>query len=204
MNAVFLYALGWLVFGFIHSSFARQSIQKKIEPLLKGSYRLLYNVFSLIQYLLLVNFGQSILDSQPFDLFNTPIVQSVLLVVKILGLIIVVLALAKYDLARFSGFTQIRTMESLAMESNETLQIKGLNSWVRHPLYTGAFLYFWGSADSMFGATTAVFASLYLVIGTLLEERKLVSYYGRAYQEYQREVPRFFPWKLSAFRQTVN
>jgi len=135
MNAVLLYALAWLLFAFIHSSFARQSIQKKIEPLFKGSYRLLYNIFSLIQFLALLELGQYLLDTQTFALISSAVAQSALLVLKILGLVIIVLALAKYDLGRFSGFTQVRTLESLAMEPNEDLHIKGLNSWVRHPLF---------------------------------------------------------------------
>lgn len=204
MNAVLLYALAWLLFAFIHSSFARQSIQKKIEPLFKGSYRLLYNIFSLIQFLALLELGQYLLDTQTFALISSAVAQSALLVLKILGLVIIVLALAKYDLGRFSGFTQVRTLESLAMEPNEDLHIKGLNSWVRHPLYSGAFLYFWGGADSLFGVSTAIFASLYLIVGTVLEERKLLNFYGSAYQTYQKDVPRFFPLKLSMFQSTSS
>jgi len=167
MKAVLLYALLWLVFATIHSSFARQSLQKRIEPYFKGSYRLLYNVFSLIQFLALLEIGRYFLDTQTFDLLSSVVVQT-----------------------RFSGLTQIRTLESVATESNETLLIQGLNSWVRHPLYSGAFLYFWGGVDSMFGASTAVLASIYLLVGTHLG----------AYKDYQKNVPKFFPLKLSMFR----
>lgn len=200
MKAVLLYALLWLVFATIHSSFARQSLQKRIEPYFKGSYRLLYNVFSLIQFLALLEIGRYFLDTQTFDLLSSVVVQTTLLILKILGLIVIALSLAKYDLGRFSGLTQIRTLESVATESNETLLIQGLNSWVRHPLYSGAFLYFWGGVDSMFGASTAVLASIYLLVGTHLEEQKLLNNYGSAYKDYQKNVPKFFPLKLSMFR----
>ncbi|MDP3480639.1 MAG: hypothetical protein Q8R88_12775 [Desulfoprunum sp.] len=37
--------------------------------------------------------------------------------------------------------------------------------------------------------------SAYLIIGTILEERKLVVEYGDIYRTYQRQVPMLLPWK---------
>ena len=103
-------------------------------------------------------------------------------------------ALAKYDLGRFSGITQLFTGERVSAVSNEPLQISGLNKRVRHPLYTGAFLLLWGGAINSFELWTAIWGSVYLVIGTVFEERKLVSIYGDDYRRYQQQVPRYFPF----------
>jgi protein-S-isoprenylcysteine O-methyltransferase Ste14 len=40
-----------------------------------------------------------------------------------------------------------------------------------------------------------VILSLYLVVGTILEERKLVAEFGESYRAYQREVSMLVPWK---------
>lgn len=104
------------------------------------------------------------------------------------------MALIKYDIGRFAGVTQLFTGEQLSSESNEPLQIGGLNRWVRHPLYTGAFLMLWGGAINSFELWTAIWGSVYLVIGTLFEERKLVRIYGHEYRQYQQQVPRYFPF----------
>lgn len=37
--------------------------------------------------------------------------------------------------------------------------------------------------------------SLYLVIGALYEERKLVLEFGQAYQEYRERTPMLIPWR---------
>ena len=37
--------------------------------------------------------------------------------------------------------------------------------------------------------------SVYLVVGTILEERKLVLEYGQVYRQYQHEVSMFVPWR---------
>ena len=39
---------------------------------------------------------------------------------------------------------------------------------------------------------------LYLLIGAVLEERKLVGVYRENYRRYQREVPMLLPWKILA------
>ena len=103
------------------------------------------------------------------------------------------LALSMYDIGRFSGITQAITGEKLSSTSNEPLQRRFLNRWVRHPLYTAAFLLLWGGAVSTLGLWTAVWGTLYLIIGTFFEEQKLVRIYGDDYRLYQREVPKYFP-----------
>jgi protein-S-isoprenylcysteine O-methyltransferase Ste14 len=37
--------------------------------------------------------------------------------------------------------------------------------------------------------------TIYLVVGAILEERKLVAEFGEAYREYQGKVPMFVPAK---------
>ena len=51
----------------------------------------------------------------------------------------------------------------------------------------------WGGAISLLGFWTAIWGTLYLVIGSRFEERKLVNIYGDDYQRYQQDVPQFFP-----------
>jgi protein-S-isoprenylcysteine O-methyltransferase Ste14 len=36
--------------------------------------------------------------------------------------------------------------------------------------------------------------TLYIYLGSIHEERRLVREFGRAYQEYQRQVPRLLPF----------
>ena len=114
----------------------------------------------------------------------------------ILGVIFFLIALTQYDLGRFAGVTQLFTPPK--QDQEEPLHLGGLHRYVRHPLYTGGYLYLWGSVRTEFDLATALLASLYLMIGTHFEEQKLIAIYGEAYRDYQQAVPAILPWRGKA------
>jgi protein-S-isoprenylcysteine O-methyltransferase Ste14 len=74
---------------------------------------------------------------------------------------------------------------------------------VRHPLYLGWALAFWATPTMTAGHL--LFASsmtIYMIAAALVEERDLVAHFGRAYREYQEEVPMFVPRLKRPFRST--
>lgn len=76
----------------------------------------------------------------------------------------------------------------------DELRRDGVLAHLRHPWYAGAILFFlcclpWTDVNLVW---RAVFVA-YTVVGTLLEERKLRARFGRAYERYRREVPRYLP-----------
>lgn len=73
--------------------------------------------------------------------------------------------------------------------------VRGAYRWVRHPLYASLILLFW--TDPLLTADRLLFDvlwTLWIVAGTVLEERDLVAEFGDKYCAYQREVPMLFPW----------
>jgi len=65
---------------------------------------------------------------------------------------------------------------------------------VRHPLYVGWLLVFWGtptmtSAHLVFALMTTV----YILMAIQWEEKDLVSAHGKAYEDYRRRVPMLIP-----------
>ena len=76
---------------------------------------------------------------------------------------------------------------------------RGIHRYVRHPLYSAMFLMFWGRAFDEAALMTALWATLYLVIGTRFEERKLLQIYGEDYARYSAAVPRFLPLRGKAW-----
>ncbi|OGW48129.1 MAG: hypothetical protein A2Y66_02625 [Nitrospirae bacterium RBG_13_41_22] len=77
------------------------------------------------------------------------------------------------------------------------LTIRGPYRWVRHPLYLFMTLMIWSCPDLT--GDRLLFNSLWtiwIVIGSILEERDLVSEFGDAYREYQRKVPMLIPRRL--------
>ena len=71
----------------------------------------------------------------------------------------------------------------------------GVLGVVRHPWYLAVFILLWAGDLNLADLTINVVLSVYLVIGTFLEERKLVLEFGDKYEVYQRQVSMFIPLK---------
>ncbi len=75
--------------------------------------------------------------------------------------------------------------------------VRGPYRWVRHPLYLFMILMIWSCPDLtsdrlLFNALWTV----WIVIGSILEERDLVLEFGDVYREYQRKVPMLIPRRV--------
>jgi protein-S-isoprenylcysteine O-methyltransferase Ste14 len=75
--------------------------------------------------------------------------------------------------------------------------VRGPYRWLRHPLYFFMILLIWSAPDV--GSDRLLFNvlwTLWIVVGSCLEERDLVAEFGEKYRHYQRTVPMLFPWRL--------
>ena len=190
-----LYALAWASFGAGHSLLARDGVKARLGVWLGPWYRLAYNGFAVVHIGAVVAVGWLLLDTGTYAVPEALL--WALYALQALGAGILLVGLRGYDLGRFGGLAQIRNHYSGRRDEpeDEPLRVDGLHRYVRHPLYAGALLLLWGGAPSEFALATAVWASLYLWIGTVFEERALLRRYGRAYQEYRSQVPAVVPWR---------
>lgn len=104
----------------------------------------------------------------------------------------------RYDMGYFLGIRQIRSgTVHLLLSETEEFSTAGVFGLTRHPWYLGSLLLIWSILPGYAAADLLVSAilSVYLVAGTVLEERKLLAEYGDAYRRYQRQVPMLLPWK---------
>jgi methanethiol S-methyltransferase len=75
--------------------------------------------------------------------------------------------------------------------------VRGPYQWVRHPLYLFMILMIWSCPNLT--SDRLLFNGLWtvwIVIGSILEERDLVLEFGDVYREYQRRVPMLIPRRL--------
>jgi len=181
------YGLAWASFGALHSVLAADSVKTALGL---GRYtRLGYNGFAVLYLGGIWWLGKFWLsDAAPPGL--TPAVEMIGNGVSVLGLVVITVALPGYDRGRFLGTTQLRAPETA---NDEDLRIDGLHRFVRHPLYSGLFLVLWGHAQTELALATALWGSVYLVIGAGFEERRLIDRYGDAYRTYRARVPAFVP-----------
>ena len=189
------YGLAWLSFGVLHSVLARGSGAALLRRAFGAGDRLAYNAVASVHLIVILVIGEIALGD--LAAFERPSWLSWLqLLVFALGLLIAVPAVRSYDLGLFSGMKQFRAGRAPPDVSTppEPLVTEGVHRYVRHPLYSALFLCLWGLVDNPLSLATAAWGSLYLLIGTYFEERKLITLYGEAYETYKRRVPAFFPW----------
>ena len=66
--------------------------------------------------------------------------------------------------------------------------------WVRHPLYLGFFIAFWATPEMTAGhLLLAAGVSVFMLIAIQYEERDLVGYFGKAYEDYRERVGMLTP-----------
>ena len=109
-------------------------------------------------------------------------------------------SLKHYDMAEFWGMRQIRAA-SRDIDDQERFHISPFHRFVRHPWYFFLLVILWTRDLSTAQFTAYLMVTLYLVIGSRMEERKLIRYHGEVYRRYREKVPGLIPlpWKyLSA------
>ena len=194
LEAQAIYGLAWLSFGIFHSVFAGVAAKRRLDSLFGVYYRLAYNLWAGLHIAAVWARGGAVIGDQPYDL--EPGVAGAMTGIGVLGVVVLVLALREYDLGRFSGMAQIRAqMKGITLSEDEPLITGGLHLFVRHPLYLGVYLILWGRATGDFGLATAVWGSVYLVIGAAFEDRKLLALYGDEFRDYKDRIPAVIPWR---------
>ena len=83
------------------------------------------------------------------------------------------------------------------MKREDKLNTGGLYRYMRHPLYTFSLLVLW-LTPTMTRNFALLYAALtvYIIIGAIFEERKLLQTFGAAYQEYRAKTPFLIPLKF--------
>lgn len=188
------YSVGVFLYYFIHSLLVANSVKNWLNKNLipEKFYRIIFNAIAVLGFGALV-YAYFLLEKKMLiqnDWIKYP---GMLLVLA--GLVWVVRALLGYNLGEFLGTYQLKH-GNRPKEMN--LQTKGLNAQVRHPLYFGTLLMFWGMFfifpnDAAISIT--ILSTLYIVVGAKLEERKLEQQFGDAYRLYQKHVPMLIPFR---------
>lgn len=181
-------AIFWVLYLALHSFFAAEGVKSWFEfaaPWLYRRYRLIYSFFSVMGMLLFASY-MSLVESHPVwpDLATAKYVGMVL---AAWGVIIIKKSFRAYSLREFLGVKR---------EENKILVIEGLQSKVRHPLYSGTILIILGLF--LFSPTyeiliTMILVFIYLAIGIRLEEKKLLKAFGAQYADYREKVPMLIP-----------
>ncbi|MDR3587950.1 MAG: NnrU family protein [Desulfosporosinus sp.] len=186
----------WSVFGLIHSfliSVRFASWARRIMGQYFAFYRLTYNLFSLILFVIILSFTRT-LDSELVIQFSPPwtIIQSISLLTSC---VVMIWAFLSYDYLEFVGIRQIIDLSKKKDSTHpKTIIKKGLLGIVRHPMYLATIIFMWSLDSTRADVLTHIVLTIYILVGIIFEERKLVKQHGTVYIEYRKVVPALIPF----------
>jgi len=185
----------WLFYFGLHSLLASLSFKKMIAelfPAVMPAYRLIFNIIALL--LLFPPLGLIYLAQAEVELlWQWQGIQAwIANGLALTALLLFIRSLRYYDSSEFSGLRQLRN-NIQAVEDQENFCLSPLHRFVRHPWYFLALVLIWTREMDQATLISAILISGYFVIGSRLEEQKLVIYHGKIYQRYQARVPALFP-----------
>ena len=96
------------------------------------------------------------------------------------------------------GIRQIKSGKSHStLSESGDIKTSGILGITRHPWYLAVMIFVWIGYREMYISTLIVniILSIYVIIGTVLEEKKLIIELGDNYQEYKEKVSMLFPIK---------
>jgi len=184
-----------LAFFIQHSMMLRRSFRRWLAKFIRTEYHgALFTIASGVVLLILVVFWQ-----KSAYILATPqgIIRWLMLAVFILAI------LGFYwgfrALGSFDGFGVSPILDNLRGKDQPSMPfiVRGPYRWVRHPLYFFCLLLIWSCPNlSLDRLLYNVLWSTWILVGTVLEERDLVSDFGESYRDYQRNVPMLIPWRI--------
>lgn len=183
--------LAILLWGVVHSILASTRFKDLFRHTLgDGSmkfYRLFYNIFAVISILPALYLMLTLPDRALYQVpgpFNFMMRMG-----QLISVLFLLAAVSQTDLLSFVGLRQL-----FEEEKSGALITSGLYHYVRHPLYTFSLLILWLSPN-MSVNSFVVYAGLtiYILVGIVFEERKLVKVFGKEYEEYRSSTPMLFP-----------
>ena len=159
-------------------------------------YRLFFNLFAFSTLIPLILYSLSLRERIIFRWEGSLIIIQIALLIIAMSLFVA--GALKYDMLRFLGIRQVKSGKSFStLSESGDIDTSGVLGITRHPWYLGAIIFIWIYYREMYVSTLLVniILTIYLLIGTVLEERKLVMKFGDRYRDYRKRVSMLFPAK---------
>jgi protein-S-isoprenylcysteine O-methyltransferase Ste14 len=193
-----LLTLAWLAYFLLHSllaSMGTKGLLARYLPAVMPWYRLLFNLLALILIVppLIMLWSYR---SDPLWQWQGAMawLAYALMILSVAGFI---WSTRYYDSREFLGIRQLQRHQQ-EINDQEQLQISPLHRFVRHPWYSLGLLLIWVQDMDPARLVSALCLTGYLILGSRLEEHKLLLYHGDAYRYYQQRVPGLIPrpWRF--------
>jgi protein-S-isoprenylcysteine O-methyltransferase Ste14 len=183
----------FLTYGIFHSWLASLRVKAQARRIFGPStdrwFRIAYNSIAILSLLPILTLPILFVDK---ELYRIPYPWNLLTAgIQMLAFVALFIGLRQTGLLSFLG---IRQLMSSSHGTPPKFVTGGLYRWVRHPLYTAGLMIIW-----LFPIMTCnllalnISMTIYILLGAIIEERKLEREFGEAYVEYKRRTPMFIP-----------
>lgn len=184
-------ALGWLAYGAFHSLLAANGTKAFVArhwPGLSRHYRLAFNLVALLTALPLawLHFSHRgaplwAWQGAAFWIMNG---------LALLALLGIQQAAQAYDMTEFMGLKPPR--------EGGRFTVSFWHRFVRHPWYFFSLILIWTRDMDEAMLVSALAVSAYFALGSMLEEKKLLTEFPESYRRYRERVPALLPlpWKF--------
>ncbi len=200
--------LAFAAYAALHSALLTPSARLALEAVLgsrrfRAFFRLGYNLVASGLLVVLLGYASSLPDREILHLGGW--MGWVLWGVRLGALAFIGHCVADLGTASFLGLAQVQAWlrgEEIPGDGVETgaLEVAGPYRHVRHPMYAAALVALWAEPHWMANRLALILgATVYLLLGALHEERRLLRAHGEAYRRYAEQTPRFLP-RLPGFR----
>jgi len=198
-------ALSWILFCILHSLLIALPLAdwlRRSNPEYGRYERVIYNTIALATLIPPIYFGLTFTGATIFEWGGwLRWIQAALI---LWALFLFWGGSRQFDTARFLGLRQLREKGVVQKAGeNDPLVTNGVLNIVRHPWYSGGIAIVWARDLTAAALITNLVLTLYFLVGSFLEERRLLQQYGSAYQRYQRHVSMLWPyrWLMHKFKQ---
>jgi methanethiol S-methyltransferase len=187
----------WSGYCALHSYLISIGFTNLMTRLLKkyyAFYRLFYVLISLILIIPLLNYTSQ-QDSRVIITYSSTL--NIIRYILTYGSLLMFFwsFFFDYDSLSFFGIRQILNIgKSKDGKTGNEIKRKGLLGIIRHPMYFALIIYLWCQTHRLMDVVVYSVLTIYVIIGTLLEEKKLVLEFGETYIKYQKEVPMLIPF----------
>ena len=190
-------AILWILWCSLHSLLISRFFITKMKNILGikfAYYRLAFNAFSLLTLIPVVIYQQLLSEG---IIFSWPGSWNMLKFGMYLASFVLFYGGYRvFDMRYVLGTKQVNEMQEGKKVDAMDFYTTGILEYVRHPWYSGSILLVWafGSISDV-SLISKTILTAYLIIGTFLEEKKLIHEIGESYLEYRRRNPMLIPWK---------
>ena len=190
-------SLVWAGYCALHSFLISIRFTNSLTRLLKNYYafyRLFYVLFSFVTLVLVINYTTTV-DNEIIITYAPP--WSIIRYALMWGALLMFFwaFFFNYDSLSFFGIRQILHFGKVKnINPSEELKKNGLLGITRHPMYLALIIYLLSQNFRMADIVVNIVLIIYVIIGTKLEEKKLVLEFGDTYIKYQQEVPMLIPF----------